>query len=690
MVDMKTLWRIALISVLILMISTPLFIADAAVQPASSEKVYFGITFGGTTVEQAKELIDKVKSYTNLFVIASWTIDGGPNSSALTEVCDYAVAANMYFIVYFNFIYQNYTSSIGGRYNATTWDDYGMEPWHRPWLNSAKERYGDKFLGAYLYDEPGGKQIDCGYWNRYNMTFSGAPITYFRNVTTYDGATRAYVSSIARSGSMQVLTNTSYRYNITNTVPVFTSDYALYWFDYKVGYSAIFVEVGNKLDTKGKMTQIALCRGAATAYKKDWGAIITLIDDNPPTAESGPTMLKDMTMAYEAGAKYVIVFNYEADGQSTLSDEHFNAMKEFWNNIHSSASSHGKFWGQVALVLPADYGWGFRNEKDRIWGFWDADNKSSQIWENTNKLVEKYGLNLDIVYEDSQVSIEGLYRQTYPWNSTLNLSGPWLSTQAYVLGPVVGSVGAAACFSTYWITKRKKPKKTKMQVEQTQQTSLPTETMVLPQPTIGHPDSKTQETPAIKLDFIFNSFADIADPLFDLLMNLNGSADWKAAEISLERCKLAKVLGAESLTHNLSFQALATYIKKQQFISTKQECESLIKTLYQNALALGSQGPPEEAQKFEALNAAVRFYFLLNDVLLRQALKDKEVERGRLELASGLDCFSEERTTNLFAEFTSTLRNKTIDFLLVGDSRALLRKQFCRLLRYQQSIRKGH
>ncbi len=417
---MKKAWQIALVTLLVLTMSTSIFICENKAQVASGENVYVGVTFGGTTVQEAKQLIDKVKSYTNLFIVASWTIDGGPDASALTEIGDYAVAANMYFIVYFNFIYQNYTANIGSRYNSTTWDAYGMTPWHRPWLNEAKERYGDRFLGAYLYDEPGGKQIDCGYWNKNNSTFAGTPVTIYQNISTYDDVARIYVSSIARSGSMQVLTNTSYRYNLNYSVPVFVSDYALFWFDYKAGYNAVFTEIGELHDRNSKIEQIALCRGAATAHNKDWGAIITFASYSPPTPENGETMLDDMTMAYNAGAKYIIAFNYEVNGQSGLTDEQFDAIRQFWNNIHSSeANSQGIYKGQVALVLPTNYGWGMRDLNDKIWGFWPADNKSAQIWDNMNKLIQKYGSDLDIIYDDARFNLRGKYYAVYYWNSTI-------------------------------------------------------------------------------------------------------------------------------------------------------------------------------------------------------------------------------------------------------------------------------
>ena len=53
---------------------------------------------------------------------------------------------------------------------------------------------------------------------------------------------------------------------------VFTADYGLYWFDYKSNYSSIFAEfVGNQ----SRERHIALCRGAADAFDRDWSVIVT-------------------------------------------------------------------------------------------------------------------------------------------------------------------------------------------------------------------------------------------------------------------------------------------------------------------------------------------------------------------------------------------------------------------------------
>ena len=70
-------------------------------------------------------------------------------------------------------------------------------------------------------------------------------------------------------------------------------------------------------------------------------------------------------------------------------------------------------------MLPKDYGWGMRHPDDKIWGLWPADAKSPVIWNNMNKLTEKYGTKLDIIYEDPQFNVAGKYQKTYSWNSTI-------------------------------------------------------------------------------------------------------------------------------------------------------------------------------------------------------------------------------------------------------------------------------
>ena len=287
---MMTAWRIITVALLLLFVTPLFFEGQVKANSGSDPNCFVGVTYGSDSVTGAKQLIDKVKGYTNLFVLDSWGISGAPNSSALDEICDYAYNANMYIIVYFYMVYYNLTTNIGNLYNSSTWDIYGLSPWHISWLNTTRERWGDKFLGVYLYDEPGGKQIDRGYWGGSNVTVTGTPVRTFANVTGYADAANRYVSGVHRSRGMQILTNTSYPNGLNYTIPTFTTDYALYWFDYAAGYNVVFAELGGDRGEGGvdsKIEQITLCRGAAEAQNKDWGAIITWASNNPPAPESG-------------------------------------------------------------------------------------------------------------------------------------------------------------------------------------------------------------------------------------------------------------------------------------------------------------------------------------------------------------------------------------------------------------------
>ena len=462
---MKFTWLVVIGFLMISFVAAPIFSFKNEAKAANLDgNFYVGVTFGSNSTEDAKQLIDKVSGYVNLFVVDSWDISGAPNSSALDQVCDYAVKANMSVIVYFDFLFYNVTTNISSNassiYNASTWDIYGVTPWHMSWLNSARERWGDKFLGVYLMDEPGGNQIDRGYFGGNNITFSGRPVSTFRNVSNYTDAANQYISAINRTRSMQLLTNTSMPNGLTSKMPVFTSDYALYWFDYKAGYDVVFTELGGLRGTNNTVQQLALCRGAANAQNKDWGAIITWNSLQPPYLENGEKMLQDMTAAYDAGAKYVIVFNYP---QGALAEEHYNAIKQFWNNVHSSPQNRGQDYnGQIALVLPQNYGWGMRDLNDKIWGFWPADNFTGQIWQNMNTLIQHYGQRLDIIYEDQNFNPQNSYLKVYFWNSTISFTSvPSVNStgKSYTNTIIVSAfAGAIACIFILIIIKRRKPR----------------------------------------------------------------------------------------------------------------------------------------------------------------------------------------------------------------------------------------
>ncbi len=393
---MKLAWGLFFIALLVSVAFLPVvYVYYQIKNDVSNEEFFFGVTYGSNTSSEAKLLIDKVKEYTNLFIIDSWDIS--TNETALNEICNYAVDARMSVIVYFDYVF----------YDAEPW------LWLRTWLDTAKERWGDQFLGIYLYDEPGGNQIDTGQWRSGEWAREA-----MENASDYSDAANRFVTDIPSTLSWRNVKSTS--------LPLFTSDYALYWFDYLAGYDTIFVELGWGIST---IQQIALCRGAANVQGKDWGAIITWTYYEPPYLASGPEIYQEMLTAYSAGAKYVAVFDYpkypEDNVYGILDDKHFTAMKLFWDYVQAfPRETDGKVDGEVALVLPKDYGWGARRsgyvKEDRIWGFWPEDEKILTIGENMKELISRYGLKLDIIFDDPQFNYKEKYSEIYFWNSTIN------------------------------------------------------------------------------------------------------------------------------------------------------------------------------------------------------------------------------------------------------------------------------
>ncbi|MDR2719460.1 MAG: hypothetical protein LBC03_01470, partial [Nitrososphaerota archaeon] len=367
-------------------------------QKEQQKPFYVGVTYCGSSVQEAKELIDKVKNYTNLF-----TLQSGPlvatltiNTTAINEIGDYACAANLNYAIY--------TSTTVSNAN-----------WIKNWTLEAKARWGEQFIGIYYHDEPGGNMLDNGEplsWqttannittiirkekdgsissNEYlvkevnekflisssssnsyyldgkitvftsyyseeitdqeyklppeeNQLANGTIIGSYKSLTTaidyypngtntanehiQEGTIEHYInefftttknnhekdiSTVYTSENIteyphQILpyeevlkqhpiqTNdktTEFFTNMNKTrfetinksqlqeesILVFTSDYGLYWWDYKSGYDIMLAEMGwNHTITQ----DIGLIRGAANLQNKSWGTILTWKYDQPP------------------------------------------------------------------------------------------------------------------------------------------------------------------------------------------------------------------------------------------------------------------------------------------------------------------------------------------------------------------------------------------------------------------------
>lgn len=460
---------------------------------AAKKPFYLGVTYSGVSTSEAHELIDRVKNYTNLFVIQSGPLQ--TNVSALEDIGDYAVDSGLDLIVYMSAFHysQDVTSAF---------------------LNATRDRWGNHFLGLYFGDEPGGKMLDA----QVSLTepdtgrqiqkdrdairmakpnsddtdiaffYSGiieldTTIFYYgtsqfgpndptKRITTYypngtitvtdiivfkegnkltfqpDGIVTlrkldGFTSTVTDRGNIsqfepyqqlwdsrpiQTYNDAAQRYendlldiigwlHNQSSVRAFTSDYSLYWFDYKGGYDTVLAQIG---PSDSSVKEISLVRGAANMQGKDWGTVLTWISSQSPALLSGDQMYSELKLTYEQGGKYAIVFNYapEEDGVGLLGDDHFAAIERFWNEIVQNPKETNNVSVGTALVLPANYGWGMRSQTDSIWGIWQPDNKSPIIWNVIqNSLTDKNRL-IDIVFDDPAYSTGSIYQHIYYWNQT--------------------------------------------------------------------------------------------------------------------------------------------------------------------------------------------------------------------------------------------------------------------------------
>ena len=84
---MRRVWLLVLVALLVSIVVLPaVYFLNQAETGSTSSDFFFGVSFGGTTVNQAKLLIDKVKGYTNFFVVNSWEINGAANET-LHQAC---------------------------------------------------------------------------------------------------------------------------------------------------------------------------------------------------------------------------------------------------------------------------------------------------------------------------------------------------------------------------------------------------------------------------------------------------------------------------------------------------------------------------------------------------------------------------------------------------------------------------
>lgn len=344
-----------------------------------SPDVFVGVDAAYDSMSDIKRVVREISLYTNTIVVGSTGITY--NTTKLNDICQYIYDKGMYFMIYMH-------------------KNPEQVETQRQWVENAKSRWSQNFIGLYAYDEPGGRQLDN---NEFRVLTEGAD-----NYT--DAANKYTIKLNDFLGEIREFPINS------GNLPLFTSDYGLYWFDYKGGYDVVFAEFGWNYS---RQLNVAMNRGAASVQKKEWGVMITWTYDNPPYIESGNELYNDLVLAYKNGAKYILVFdtnkNYTA---SVLEEEHFRALEQFWQYILDNPRGNFEVESRVAFVLPKGFGYGFRGPKDKIWGLWEADSFSLEISYHLGSLLKEYGTNLDIIYDDN-LMFDNLYCRYIFWNGTI-------------------------------------------------------------------------------------------------------------------------------------------------------------------------------------------------------------------------------------------------------------------------------
>src|SRR4030065_2378729 len=160
---------------------------------------YVGVDVAYDDLEGIQSLVNEISSYTNLIVIGSTGVTY--NVTRLDETCQYVYDRNLSFILF---------------------TEHALP---RQWLENAVKLWGRHFLGLYAYDEFGGRQLDH---YKYRLVQDASNST--------DAGIR-YVNSLNRT-----LSSIRGSYGSSVNLPLFSSDYGLYWFDYKAGYDVVFSE----------------------------------------------------------------------------------------------------------------------------------------------------------------------------------------------------------------------------------------------------------------------------------------------------------------------------------------------------------------------------------------------------------------------------------------------------------------
>ncbi len=376
--DNDTLNLKYIIAIIVGLLLLPFLLYGLAVSLENEfDEFYFGVDVAYEDLDKIKNLVDQLSEFSNLVVIGTTGITY--NQGKLNQTVQYLASKDLSYVV------------------------FAARATRLPSINGSVASEGDSFLGVYYDDELGGQQLDL---SNHRYVFSA---------DDYSDAAFLFNDYVSRRLTSGFPLDVSDLEVVPSDFRLFTSDYALYWFDYRAGYDVVLAQLGWNYS---RQLNVALCRGAATVMDRDWGAIVTWTYNEPPYLGSGAELFDDLVLAYENGAKYVLVFDSDEDyAQTTLTDEHLDAMERFWQYTKDNPRPSNLLDGRVAFVLPRDWAYGFRGPDDKIWGLWETDELALTISEDVGALLDQYGSKLDVIYDDG-LELDNTYKKYIFWNGT--------------------------------------------------------------------------------------------------------------------------------------------------------------------------------------------------------------------------------------------------------------------------------
>ncbi len=133
-----------------------------------------------------------------------------------------------------------------------------------------------------------------------------------------------------------------------------------------------------------------------------------------------------MVQSYHNGAKYIVIFDSNRGyTESILTQQHYDAMQQFWQYIQDHPRDASPVSSRVACVLPEGFGSAFREISDRIWGVWEIDEAAAEVRLQVNKTLQQYGNNVDFIYPTNASILQSIgYSKVINWTGDLLFKAP--------------------------------------------------------------------------------------------------------------------------------------------------------------------------------------------------------------------------------------------------------------------------